>query len=132
MTSIYEKKISAEVRLIHAEQMSLYNFIILRKKETPTQVFSCGICETFKNSGGCAWKHVTYYYVGHKLAIFNAVLFFLLHILLTRWWDMRLKHDVAWLWEEQADSRNVCRNKKKYCSYCITLIRIDTILSKNI
>ena len=47
MTSIYEKKISAEVRLIHAEQMSLYNFIILRKKETPTQVFSCGICETF-------------------------------------------------------------------------------------
>ena len=33
MTSIYEKKISAEVRLIHAEQMSLYNFIILRKKQ---------------------------------------------------------------------------------------------------
>ena len=33
MTSIYEKKISAEVRLIHAEQLSLYNFIILRKKQ---------------------------------------------------------------------------------------------------
>ena len=33
MTSIYVKKISAEVRLIHAEQMSLYNFIILRKKQ---------------------------------------------------------------------------------------------------
>ena len=33
MTSIYEKKISAEVRFIHAEQMSLYNFIILRKKQ---------------------------------------------------------------------------------------------------
>ena len=33
MTSIYEKNISAEVRLIHAEQMSLYNFIILRKKQ---------------------------------------------------------------------------------------------------
>ena len=32
MTSIWEKKISAEVWLIHAEQMSLYNFIILRKK----------------------------------------------------------------------------------------------------
>ena len=45
---------------------------------------------------------------------------------------MRLKHDVAWLWEEQADSRNVCRNKKKYCSCRIILIRIDTILSKNI
>ena len=27
------KKISAEVRLIHAEQMSLYNFVILRKKQ---------------------------------------------------------------------------------------------------
>ena len=33
MTSFYEKNISAEVRLIHAEQMSLYNFIILRKKQ---------------------------------------------------------------------------------------------------
>ena len=32
MTSIYEKNILAEVRLIHAEQMSLYNFIILSKK----------------------------------------------------------------------------------------------------
>ena len=40
MTSIYEKKISAEVRLIHAEQMSLYNFIILRKKrDSNTGVF---------------------------------------------------------------------------------------------
>ena len=27
------KQISAEVPLIHAEQMSLYNFIILRKKQ---------------------------------------------------------------------------------------------------
>ena len=33
MTSFYEKKISAEVRLIHAEQMSLHNFIILKKKQ---------------------------------------------------------------------------------------------------
>ena len=33
MTSIYEKKVSAEVGLIHPEQMSLYNFIILRKKQ---------------------------------------------------------------------------------------------------
>ena len=86
MTSICEKKISAVVWLIHAEQMSLYNFIILRKKETPAQVFFCGICETFKNSGGCFWKHVTYYYVknyaGHKLAILNTVP--LLHLLLTR------------------------------------------------
>ena len=29
MTSICEKKISAEVWLIHAEQMSLYNFIVV-------------------------------------------------------------------------------------------------------
>ena len=43
----------AEVRLIHVEQMSACNFIILIKKETPLQVFSCGICETLKNSGGC-------------------------------------------------------------------------------
>ena len=33
MTPFYEKKISAEARLIHAEQMPLYNFIILRKKQ---------------------------------------------------------------------------------------------------
>ena len=31
MTSICEKKISAEVRLIHVEQISWYNFIVLRK-----------------------------------------------------------------------------------------------------
>ena len=30
---MYEKKISADVWLIHAEQMSLYNFTILRKKQ---------------------------------------------------------------------------------------------------
>ena len=33
MASIYEKKSSAKVRLIHAEQMSLYDFIILRKQQ---------------------------------------------------------------------------------------------------
>ena len=35
MTSICEKKkkISAEVWLIYAEQMSLYNLIVLRKKQ---------------------------------------------------------------------------------------------------
>ena len=137
VTSIYVGKVLSKLQLFHAEQMSLYNFIILRKKETPTEVYSCGICKTFKGSGGCLWKHVTYYYViknyiGYKLAIFNTVIFTLLDLLLTRWWDMRLKHDLVWLWEEQADSRNLCWNKKKYCSCCITLIRIDTILSKNI
>ena len=33
MTSICEKIISTEARLIHTEQMSLYNFIILREKQ---------------------------------------------------------------------------------------------------
>ena len=33
MTSIYEKKISAEVWLVHAEEKSVYNFIIVRKKQ---------------------------------------------------------------------------------------------------
>ena len=33
MTSICVKKKSAEVRLIHAEQISLYNFIVLRNKQ---------------------------------------------------------------------------------------------------
>ena len=32
MTSISEKKIAAEVRLIQAEQISLHSFIVLRKK----------------------------------------------------------------------------------------------------
>ena len=31
--NLWEKKISAEVRPIYAEKMSLYNFIILRKKQ---------------------------------------------------------------------------------------------------
>ena len=33
MTSICEKKISAEVRHIHAEQTPLYSYIVLRKKQ---------------------------------------------------------------------------------------------------
>ena len=40
MTSIYEKKISAEVRLVHAEQMSFKEKIILKKKrDSNTSVF---------------------------------------------------------------------------------------------
>ena len=31
MTSICEKEISAEVGLVHTEQIFLYNFIVLRK-----------------------------------------------------------------------------------------------------
>ena len=33
MTSVSEKKISAEVRHIHAEQTPLYSYIVLRKKQ---------------------------------------------------------------------------------------------------
>ena len=56
--SVYEE-VSTKVQLINAEQMSLYNFIILRKKRD-SEMFSCGIWELKR---------------GHKLAIFNAVLF---------------------------------------------------------
>ena len=133
MTSIYEENVWAKVRHIHAEQMPLYNFIILRKKRDSNTCFPLEFVK-LSGAGGCFWKQVTYYYViknyvGYKLAIFKAILFTLLHLLLTQWWDMRLKHDVAWLWEEQPESRNVCQNEKKYCSFRITLIRIDTILS---
>ena len=37
MTSIYKKKILAEVRLIHTEQMSLYN---LRKKQLKQDILN--------------------------------------------------------------------------------------------
>ena len=101
----------------HAEQMSLYNFIILRKK-TPTQLFSCGICETFKNSGDCFWKHVTCYdviknYVGYKLAIFNA---FLLLSLLLHLSNMRL-------WQKWAGSRNMCLKWKEVLLMLMVLLR---------
>ena len=76
MTPIYWKKIPAEVQLIHAEQMSLCNFIILRKKRDSNTGIFLWNSWTFKNSGGCFWKHTRYYYVikiyvGHKLTIFN-------------------------------------------------------------
>ena len=48
-------------RLYKRKKFKIY--IILRKKEKPGQVFSTGIHETFKNSGGCFWKQVAYYYV---------------------------------------------------------------------
>ena len=127
MTSIYKEKVSSKLRLIPAEQMSLCNLIISRKKrDSNTGVFLWNLWN-FKNSSGCFWKYVTYYYVikyylGHKLVIFNAVLFTLLHLSLIRWWDMRLKHDAASFWEEQADSRRVPKRKEL----------LHTILSKNI
>ena len=44
MTLICEKNISAEVRLIHVEQVSLYNLIVLRKNNSQERHFkSMGI-----------------------------------------------------------------------------------------
>ena len=54
MTLIYEKKIPAEVQLIHAEQMSLYNFIILRKKQwtqMKTKYFKQDILNQYESMG---------------------------------------------------------------------------------
>ena len=39
MASVYEEKISAKVWLNHAEQMSIDNFIILRKKRDSSAGF---------------------------------------------------------------------------------------------
>ena len=92
--------------------MSSYNFIILRKKtDSKTGVFLRNLWN-FQEQWWLLWKQVTYYYVGHKLAIFNAVLFTLLHLLLTRWWDMRLSMLWRNFWEKQANSRNVRLNRK--------------------
>ena len=45
---------------------------------------------------------------------------------------MRIEHNVAWLWELNEQAAKTCAwNEKRYCSCCILLIRIDTILSKN-
>ena len=98
-------------------------------------MFSYGIYETIKNSGGYFWKHVTFYYVmksyvGHKLAILNAVL--LLYCIYCQadveTWDSSM----IWCDFERNEQTAVsCAWKeKKYCSYCIILIRIDAILSK--
>ena len=101
-----------KVRIIQAQEKSFYNFVILRKKRDSNAVV---FLWNLWNSHDCFWKHITYYvitnYVGLKLAICNVVLLLLLlllHLLLSRWWDMRLEHDVVWLWEERADSRNLC------------------------
>ena len=55
MTSISEKKkITAEVRLIHAEQISSYNFIVLRKKqltELKTKKVKQGILNQWESMG---------------------------------------------------------------------------------
>ena len=97
--------------------MSLYNFIILRKKgDSSTGVFLWNLW----NFGGCFSNQVIYYYaiknyVGQKLAILNAVLFTLWHLLLTRWWDMRLKHDGTWLWQ----TAEICAETKRIIAHAV-------------
>ena len=69
-----------EIRLIHAEQMSLYNFIILRKKQ-----WSENFLKRYSNTGVFMWNswnfqeqwwlllktHSMWLHVVHKLAIFS-------------------------------------------------------------
>ena len=97
------------------------------QKETPIQVFFYGICETFKNSGGCFWKHVTFYYRIKNYAglTFNSIVYILTD---ETWNSSMIWHD----FERIEQTTDTCAwNRKKYCSCCIMLI-IDTILSKNI
>ena len=51
MTSICEKKISAEARIIHAEQISLYNFIVLRKNKLKTKQVKQDILNQWESVG---------------------------------------------------------------------------------
>ena len=100
------------------------------KKETPTKVFSCGICETFKNSCGCFWKQVTYYmkksYIGHKFAD----IVFLLNCIYC--WPDDETWNLSMMWCEQTKNEQAAEtcawNENKYFSCCIILIRIDIIL----
>ena len=99
-------------------------------------MFSCGICETFKNSGGCFWKHVTYYYIlknciGHKLAISNIVWYSIEFVV-----NLMMRHE-TWAWcgmtlRGMSKQQKRVAESKKYCWCCIILIRIDNIISRNI
>ena len=97
------------------------------QKETPIQVFFYGICETFKNSGGCFWKHVTYCYITKNYT--GHTFYSIAYILTDETWNSSMMWRDFERIEQTADTR--AWNRKKYCSCCIMLI-IDTILSKNI
>ena len=112
--SICEKKFLAEVWLFHAEQMPLYNFIILRKKrDSNTGVFLWNLWN-FQEQWWLLLK--TRNIVLHNKKLRRAKIshlqchpLTLLHLLLTQWWDMRPTAWCGiWLWEERAESRNVC------------------------
>ena len=107
------------------------------KRNSNTGVF-CGICETFKNSHGCFWKHVIYYYIiknylGHKLVSSKLSFYSIAFIV-----NLIMRHETqAWCGVHNFERNELtaetwARNKKKYCSCCIVLIRIDIILPTNI
>ena len=134
MTSIYGKIFLAEVWLNLAEQMSLDNFIILReKRDSNTGIFMWNLWnfqgQWFLLLKTCNLLLCNKKYIRHKLAIFSIILFILLYLLLTWWWDIRLKHDMAWLWEEQAESRNVCL---KWKEVLLLLYHVDKNWNENI
>ena len=85
------------------------------------------------------WKHVTHYYViknyniGPKLAIFNVAFYSIVFIV-----NPIMRHETqAWC---DVTLRRTSRQQKRvpeikrsiHCLFCIILIRVDTILSKNI
>ena len=59
MMSICEKNISAEVQSIDAEQMSLYNFTVLRKKQTQLKT------EQLKQNISNEWEYIGHYKLIH-------------------------------------------------------------------
>ena len=127
------KNISGEVEPTHAEQMFFYNFISLRGKKTPAQLFFCRTCETFKNNGGCIWKQVTYYYVIKNYVVSSSVLSIYSIVFIA---NPMMRYETSMMWcdfERNEQPAETCVwNKKKYFTCCIILIRNDTILSQNI
>ena len=109
------KKKSAEVPLIHAEQMPLYNFVILReKRDSNTDVFlwnSWNFQERWRLS--LKTLNIFYYviknYVGHKSAIFNAVplLYCIYCYLDDETWDSSM------MWHNFVTLRGTTRQQKR-------------------
>ena len=83
-------------------------------------MFSCGICEIFKNSGVCFWEHVTLHnkklcraWISHiQCYPFTVIVTAIAFIV-----NLMMRHEnqalLAWLWEEQADSRSVFQKWKE-------------------
>ena len=90
----------------------------MRKRDSNSGVFKWNLWN-FQKQWWLPLKTCNIYCVGNKLAIFNAIL--LLYCIYCEpndeTWDLRHgdddEHDVASLWEERADSRNVCLKQKE-------------------